>query len=233
VHSTRSRTIDDRDNRSLEQICAANSATIEEQGQAAIARRKALPTADTRPRPVSATDAAAQVNLEQEPGCLVNPNNNQGMGQQVVDAQALAALLHGMQRPVGIKTVNSRDLPTFSGQLHEDCEEFLLKFEACAQAHNWDDDDTKRHFVLACQKNALKWYDTHKLLIWPALRDSFRETFGKSKVDFDIAGETGRMLVSEDPISYIYRILSYVKSTNPNATQEDKVARLFVACPPT
>ena len=84
---------------------------------------------------------------------------------------------------------------------------------------------------MACQKNALKRLDANKALLWPDLKISFARTFGKSKIDNDIAGETGKMFVSEDPLSYVYHQLSYLSSTNPGATEGDKVSRLFDGLP--
>ena len=82
----------------------------------------------------------------------------------VIDAAGIATLLQGLQGNQTVR-VNSRDLPTFGGQPHEDADEFMLKFEACSTANGWNEGDKKRHIGLACQKNALKWLDANKALL--------------------------------------------------------------------
>lgn len=130
-----------------------------------------------------------------------------------------------------LKTVSPKDLPSFRGTLLEDCEEFLEKFEGCADAYRWTADDRKRHFPPVLKNVAYKWYAANKNLDWNDSRDGFREEFGKNQVGFDLAGESGKMLFSEDPRSYVYHVLSYVQATNPRASDEDKLLRLFDGLP--
>lgn len=59
------------------------------------------------------------------------------------------------------------------------------------------------------------------------MRDAFKEEFGKSQVDFDLAGESGRMLLAQDPRPHVYHVLSY----NPQATEQEKLLRLFDGLP--
>lgn len=59
------------------------------------------------------------------------------------------------------------------------------------------------------------------------MRHAFRKEFGKSQVEFDLAGEAGRMLLAEDPKSYVYHVLSYSAATNPRGTEEEKLLRLI------
>lgn len=130
-----------------------------------------------------------------------------------------------------VKTISPKGLPSFRGDLLEDCDEFLEKFEGCADAYRWDDDDRKRHFPLVLKKVSYEWYAANKGMDWSDLRDSFREEFGKNQVDYDLAGESGKMLFSEDPRSYVYHVLSYVQATNPKASENEKLIRLFDGLP--
>lgn len=85
---------------------------------------------------------------------------------------------------------------------------------------------------LCLSRNALQWYETNKTLATHAqLKDSFLTTFGKNRVDFDLEGQTGRMLAAGDPLFYVFHVLSYVTSTNPAASKTDKVNRLFDGLP--
>lgn len=63
-----------------------------------------------------------------------------------------------------LKTVSLKDSPSFCGALLLDCEEFLEKFEMCAGAYRWTDDDQKSHFSLVLRNLAFKWYAANKNL---------------------------------------------------------------------
>ena len=43
--------------------------------------------------------------------------------------------------------LSPKDLPTFSGQAHEDANDFIGQFESCAQAHDWDEILKLKHLV--------------------------------------------------------------------------------------
>lgn len=80
---------------------------------------------------------------------------------------------------------------------------------------------------------AYKWYTTNKTLDWFDLKGSFREEFGKSQVEHDLTGESGRMLISKDPKSDVYHVLFYVQATNPRGTKTEKLICLFDVLPST
>lgn len=59
--------------------------------------------------------------------------------------------------------------------------------------------------------------------------EKFLRTFGRSQVDYDLLGESGKMATNEDPFPYIFHVLRYVKASSPNATEAEQITwlRLF------
>ena len=51
--------------------------------------------------------------------------------------------------------------------------------------------------------------------------------FGKKKADLDLAGESLRVAANENPLAYVYNVLNYLKVTRPNATEPEKVDKLY------
>lgn len=45
------------------------------------------------------------------------------------------------------------------------------------------------------------------------------QNFGKTWFELDLAGESGEMLASEDPLRYVFHMLSYMHVTNPTASE--------------
>ena len=66
-----------------------------------------------------------------------------------------------------------------------------------------------------------------QLRTWTDLKAAFLTTFGKTRVDFNIGGESSGLLASEDPVAFVYQVLNVVNTTSPNATEAEKVNRLF------
>ena len=130
------------------------------------------------------------------------------------------------------RTLHIKDLPTFSGQGHEDAENFLLKFERIGKVYSWKDTDYVRHMFLALEKNALKWHDANKALTdWADLKKAFLQTFGKSRIDIDLQGPSKLMRATTDPLGYVFDILEQLRATNPSANDTAKVDALFVNLP--
>lgn len=131
------------------------------------------------------------------------------------------------------KNVPLRDLPTFSGQSHEDANDFLLKLERCGVAYGWTDAEYLKYMSLTMEKSALRWFDANKTVqTFSEMKKKFLETFGRSQVDYDLLGESGKMAINEDPLAYIFHVLRYVKAISPNATEPEQVNKLFEGLPP-
>ncbi|OWA55254.1 hypothetical protein BV898_19642, partial [Hypsibius exemplaris] len=79
------------------------------------------------------------------------------------------------------KTVSLRDLPKFFAALHEDANDFILRFERCGYLHKRNDDYI-RHMYLAVDGNALHWHNNHKHITnWDVLKKLFLRTFAKAE----------------------------------------------------
>ena len=89
-----------------------------------------------------------------------------------------------------------------------------------------------KHLYLAVTKNAMRWHESNKHLHnWADLKADFLNTFLKTRVDFDIVGQSSRLLASEDPVVFVFQVLNVVNTTSPNATEAEKVNRLFAELP--
>lgn len=89
-----------------------------------------------------------------------------------------------------------------------------------------------KHFYLCLSRNALECHEANRSITdWSDLKKRFLDMFGKSKVDFDLEGESGKMLASEDPLSYVFHVISYLQATSRAASESDKVTRLFDGLP--
>lgn len=154
----------------------------------------------------------------------------------VLGINDLAQLLLSMQGSYAPapRVFHSRDLPKYSGMFYDDCAEFSAKFEACAHVYGWTDAERRKYMELCSTRNALLWYETNKsLATYADLKNSFLATFGKNRVDYDPEGQTERMMAAKDPLSYVFHVLNYITSTNPVASETDKVNRLFDGLPPS
>ena len=126
------------------------------------------------------------------------------------------------------KLISLRDLPSFAVEPDEDADEFMQRFERCGYVHGWTAEVKVKHLYLAVRKNAMRWHEANKhLQTWDALKTDFLTTFGKTGVDFDIAGKSSRLLASEDPVAFVIKVLNVVSTISPNATEVEKVNRLF------
>lgn len=107
--------------------------------------------------------------------------------------------------------------------------------QTVGQVHGWHDADNIKNFALALQKNALKWFETHLIgnlnQPWDDLKAEFLKIFGKTRFELDLAGENGKMLASEDPLSYVFHMLSYMQVINPGASELEKTNRLIDGLP--
>ena len=150
----------------------------------------------------------------------------------ILDMTALVGALHGLQAAKE-KTVHLKDLPTFAGQSHESAEEFLLKYENCATVHGWGDADKQKYMALACEKSALRWHEANKanFASFSDLKKEFLSTFGKNIFDLDLQGYTRRHAAQEDPLAYVFETLEFIRMSNPQASDIEKVQRLFDGLP--
>lgn len=130
------------------------------------------------------------------------------------------------------KLLHSWDLPSFRGEGHESAEDFLLKFERVGLANKWENDDKLKHMYLCCDRSASKSHDHNKgIKTWNEMKQKFLSTFGKSRVDLDLQGESRKNQVAENPLSYVFTCLEYLEVSNPDATEETKVNALFDGLP--
>ena len=72
-----------------------------------------------------------------------------------------------------------------------------------------------------------------KILLLPGIssKTSFLKAFGKNLFDLDLQGLSLKYSPSEDPLAYAFEILDYVMLANPQATELEKVQRLFDKLP--
>jgi hypothetical protein len=160
---------------------------------------------------------------------VMPPGTETGAGPSVQD---LVNVLTGIQADQS-KMVQLRDLPTFGGQSHESAEEFLLKYERCGTVHSWTDADKLKYLNLACEKSALRWHEANKsrFTTWNIFREEFIKAFGKNLFDLDLLGLSRHFAASENPLGYVFEVLDYVLLCNPQATELERVQRLFDGLP--
>ena len=93
-------------------------------------------------------------------------------------------------------------------------------------------DDKVRHYNLSLQKGALKWREQNKTIgACMVAKPELLATFGKTQVDYDLAGLSNYNFASDDPLNFVFQRLSYLKVTNPNLSDADKCNRLFEGLP--
>ena len=58
-----------------------------------------------------------------------------------------------------VRTISLKDLPSLSGTVFEDIEDFLIKYEGCATTYFWTNADRARYLPLALSGSAASWLD--------------------------------------------------------------------------
>lgn len=156
---------------------------------------------------------------------------------------------HMAVNPPNIRNLSLKDLPTFGGYPYENASQFVQQFENYTQIYGWTEEFKLKHFKLALTHNAASWlYNLEKkteeqrapvanvpvsanapvgpLYTWEELNDNFIKTFGKTYIDYDLMGKSGRMKFAEDPLSYVLNMLTYLNETSPHASEKDKIKHL-------
>ena len=110
-------------------------------------------------------------------------------------------------------------------------DEFFDKIELCPNAFGWKADEKAPRLRLVLTKNALHWYQNNAQLGWEDLKKQFLRTFGKNKIDLDIAGESLRTVANEDPGGFVSSVLNYLKLTRPIAGDTEKIDQLYYCLP--
>lgn len=181
---------------------------------------------------------------------LANDQNTAHQAQQqllVTQLQTMASNTAGAAGTAAAADVNAdlavnapnrilhlKDLPQFSGSTYDDPVDFVMKFEMIAKVHNWSNDEKIKHFALAVQRNALKWYESNQSLPqWDGLKADFLKASGKNQFELELCGETGKMLASEGPLGYVFSTLGYIKNENPTAADKEKTIRQISSLPKT
>ena len=144
-------------------------------------------------------------------------------------------ILQGLQQQTNDRrhVIKSSEIPTFSGQSHEDADDFLLRYEHFATHNKLTDPEKVQHMNMALQRNALRWFECCRHVAdWVTVKREFLKVFGKSFADYDIAGYTLRMTAIDQPLDHVFRSLSYLQSTRPDASEAEKLDFLFQSLHP-
>lgn len=64
------------------------------------------------------------------------------------------------------------------------------------------------------------------------MKKKISKTFGRSQVDYDLLGESGKMAINETPLAYHFQVLRHVEAINHNATEAEQVIKLFQGLTP-
>ncbi len=128
------------------------------------------------------------------------------------------------------KPINPRDIPSFSGQSHEDVDDWIQLYSRAGEYYGWTDADFSRHLLLALSKSALEWHaelTRNGALPWPIVKLKMLEHYAKTRIDLDIMGDNERLSFNKDPNVYIDHTLRILRRRNLNASEESKVDALF------
>lgn len=90
------------------------------------------------------------------------------------------------------------NLPTFPWQSHEDANDFLLKLGWCGATYGCTDDDYFKYMSLIMEKKLFNSLIANETAAnFDTLKGKFLKTFGHSRVDYDLLGESGKMSTKE------------------------------------
>lgn len=97
----------------------------------------------------------------------------------------------------------------------------MVRIETLVTAQHGQNNDRIQNFLQALPKNSPKWLKANPSLTArgkPKAR--LLETFGKTRFELDLAGESAKLLASGDLLGYTFHVLNHIISISPNATEK-------------
>ena len=123
--------------------------------------------------------------------------------------------------------------PKFHGLPFEDVRDFINSYERFGRTFAWNQADYLNSLNLVLKDGAGQWheaaYTQHPT--WAAMKNALITTFGKSDLDYKLAGPQASVDLLEDPMTFVANTIKMVQVSKPNATLEDKLEKLFDRLP--
>lgn len=81
----------------------------------------------------------------------------------------------------------------------------------------------KETFFSRFTENALRWLEANvSVNVCTDLEAKFQETFEETRLELNLASESGKMLTRKVPLSYIFHVLSHITINNQTVTELKK-----------